>query len=78
MRKIALFAFSFLAFFSHLRADGFSEAKMNLDETYQTGCAAHEGATTSINASVFGWGIGLAAGIAILTGILHQSKGNAH
>jgi hypothetical protein len=60
------------------RGDGFSEAEMNLEQAYITGCGAHESATTSVTASMIGWGIGLAAGIAIITGVLHQSTSQSH
>lgn len=43
-----------------------------------TGCAAQDGQHTAISASMVGWGLALAAGIALLAGLLHQSTAHAH
>ena len=44
------------------------------DALYRTGAGAQDGAYTSLGTSMIGWGLGLAVGIAILAGVLHQSK----
>lgn len=44
------------------------------DQLYRAGAGAQDGAYTSLGTSMIGWGLGLAVGIAILAGVLHQSK----
>lgn len=44
------------------------------DALYRTGAGAQDGAYTSLALSMLGWGLGLAAGIAILAAVLHQSS----
>ncbi|MFI5334728.1 MAG: hypothetical protein ACHQT8_06180 [Chlamydiales bacterium] len=51
-----------------------SDYGKNSDALYRQGAGAEDGAFSAIGLSMFGWGIGLAAGIAILAGVLHQSK----
>ena len=48
---------------------------INTDRLYRKGCGAIDGAYTATSASMWGWGIGLFIAIAVLTGVLHQSKG---
>lgn len=50
---------------------GWQEDTENL---WKTGSGAHDGASSAISATMIGWGVGLALGIAILTAVLHQSK----
>ena len=52
-----------------------SDHAKNVDELYREGTGAVDGAYTATSVSMLGWGIGLAAGIAILAACLHQSKG---
>ena len=46
---------------------------VNTDNLWSNGGAAQDGAFTSLGLSMLGWGVGLAAGIGILAGVLHQS-----
>lgn len=43
-------------------------------QSQRLGKTAQESSATAINLSMLGWGIGLAAGIAILAALVHQSK----
>lgn len=46
---------------------------------WRTGAGAEDGTFTAISTSMFGWGVGLSAGIAILASVLHQSTaGHSH
>ena len=54
--------------------EGWKEDTENL---WKTGAGAHDGASTAISASMIGWGVGLALGIAILAAVLHQSKSDS-
>jgi len=54
----------------------FSEFQLNSDAVYREGTGAHEGAATCLGASMFAWGIGLTIAIAIIAGVIHQSKAN--
>lgn len=47
------------------------------DSLYRQGAGAEDGGYTGIALAMFGWGIGLAAGIAILCGVLHQSTAHS-
>lgn len=79
MKRISLGFLSLVIISSSLHADnGFSELKKNSAEVYQPGTGAQEGATTSLGASMFAWGLGLTAGIAVLAGVLHQSTSSSH
>jgi hypothetical protein len=51
-----------------------SDNAKNADALYREGSGAVDGAYTATSVSMLGWGIGLAAGIAILAAALHQSK----
>lgn len=51
-----------------------SDHAKNTDAIYRQGAGAEDGGYSAIGLSMFGWGIGLVAGIAILAGVLHQSK----
>ncbi len=44
-------------------------------QSQRLGKTWQDSSNTAINLSMLGWGIGLAAGIAILSAIVHQSKG---
>jgi hypothetical protein len=52
----------------------FSEFQLNSDAIYREGVGAHEGAATCLGASMLAWGIGLTVVIAIIAGVVHQSK----
>ncbi len=54
--------------------EGWKEDTENL---WKTGAGAHDGASTAISATIIGWGVGLALGIAILAAVLHQSKSDS-
>lgn len=47
------------------------------DELYRPAAASQDGAFTSLSLSMLGWGVGVAAGVAILASVLHQSS-SAH
>jgi len=60
-----------------LRADNAECLEAALDEMndfYRTGAGCEDGIFNAISASMLGWGVGLFAGIALLTGLIH----NAH
>jgi hypothetical protein len=46
----------------------------NTESIYRKGAGSEDGGFTAISMSMLGWGLGLAAGIAILAAVLHQSK----
>jgi hypothetical protein len=54
-------------------SDELENYKKNTDAIWRTGAGAEDGTFTAISTSMFGWGIALAAGIAILASVLHQS-----
>lgn len=54
-----------------------SDNPKNVDSLYREGTGAIDGAYTATSVSMLGWGIGLAAGIAILAACLHQSKASS-
>jgi hypothetical protein len=47
--------------------------KKDTDALWRTGSGAEDGTYTAISTSMFGWGIALAVGIAILASVIHQS-----
>ena len=53
-----------------------SDIKHN-QKTSQLGKGASESSTAGISASMVGWGLGLTAAIAILAGVLKQSKADS-
>lgn len=68
LTAFSLFVMSVPAF-----SDQLENYKKDTDSIWRTGSGAEDGTFTAISTSMFGWGIGLAAGIAILTSVLHQS-----
>jgi hypothetical protein len=76
--KISLcFALVFASSFAV--AGDLNQYKTDTEALYQTGSGSQEGAFSAISTSMLGWGVGLAAGIGILTCVLHQSTAsNAH
>lgn len=49
-------------------------AQEEMNDIHRTYDCCEDVAFTSISTSMIGWGFALAAGIALLTGLLHQSK----
>jgi len=59
-----------------LQADNGACLEVAVDEMndyYRTGCGCEDGVFNAISASMIGWGVGLFAGIALLTGLIHNS-----
>ena len=54
--------------------DYLQETARDTEALYRQGPGANDGGFSNISLSMFGWGIGLVVGIAILCGVLHQSK----
>lgn len=50
------------------------DAVEEMNDLHRPGACSEDSAFTAISTSMFGWGLGLAVGIALLTGLLHQSK----
>jgi hypothetical protein len=50
---------------------GFAQDEMNA--VHRVGACCEDAVFTSISSSMLGWGFGLAAGIALLTGLVHNS-----
>ncbi|MBP7073964.1 MAG: hypothetical protein KBA81_01080 [Rhabdochlamydiaceae bacterium] len=71
---------AFLSTSSTIANDTIEEGwKEDTEALWHTGSGAHDGASTAISATMIGWGVGLALGIAILAAVLHQSNGgNGH
>lgn len=61
---------------SHANDGDLNQYKEDTEALYRTGSGAEEGAYSAISTSMIGWGVGLAVGIAILAGVLHQSTAN--
>jgi hypothetical protein len=80
MNKIlsTLLCFALVCHFSpaHANDGDLNQYKEDTDALYRTGSGAEEGAYSAISTSMLGWGVGLAVGIAILAGVLHQSTAN--
>lgn len=77
--KRLLIAFALLALPALSFADDLDQYKRNTEAIWRTGTGAEDGTFTAIASSMFGWGVGLSAGIAILASVLHQSTaGHAH
>lgn len=58
-------------------SDDLQDHARETDALYRPCAGAEDGGFSAIGLSMFGWGVGLAAGVAILAGVLHQSK-SAH
>lgn len=68
--------------FSLVRAEDYDYLEQGNDESnaiyrMDAGCGCEDGVFTATSARMIGWGVGLAAAIALLAGLLHQSRGNA-
>lgn len=75
LKLLVLFAFINC---SILRADDCLEANQEESNAlYATGECCEDSMFTATSASMVGWGVGLAAAIALLAGLLHQSS-SAH
>jgi hypothetical protein len=60
-------------------SDDLGDYKKNTEAIWRTGTGAEDGTFTAIACSMFGWGLGLSAGIAVLASVLHQSTaGHSH
>lgn len=71
---LMIFSFAISGF-----SDELQNYQKNTDAIWRTGSGAEDGTYTAISTSMFGWGIGLSAGIAILASVLHQSTaGHSH
>ena len=53
-----------------------NDYKTNYQKTYEhaLGYSSQKKSDSTIHLSMLGWGVGLAIGIAILSGVIHQSK----
>lgn len=77
MKKLikAVLIVSLLSFSSSVHGgDDLQDTAKNTDKLWRSGAGAHDGSYTAISASMIGWGVGLAVGIAVLAAVLHQSK----
>lgn len=48
-------------------------ANEEMNALYRTGCGCEDGIFNAISSSMVGWGVGLFLGIALLTGLIHNS-----
>ncbi|MBS0604434.1 MAG: hypothetical protein JSS60_05270 [Verrucomicrobia bacterium] len=77
--KTLLTALTLLSLTSTAFSDELENYRKNSESIWRTGAGAEDGTFTAISTSMFGWGIGLASGIAILASVLHQSAaGHSH
>jgi len=53
--------------------DWLREAQEEMNDMHRTGEGCEDGVFNAISSSMIGWGIGLFAGIALLTGLIHNS-----
>lgn len=65
-----------------LRADNGEYLEASVEESnalYNTGsgCGCQDGIFNAVSASMIGWGIGLAAAIALITGLVHNSHSDS-
>lgn len=80
MRKIcSLFLSALLLAAPLAQANECLEAAQDeMNALYRTGCGCEDGIYTAVSTSMLGWGVGLFAGIALLTGLVRQSTAHAH
>jgi hypothetical protein len=79
LMKTLLIALTLLSSTTPAFSDGLDDFQKDNESIWRTGSGSEDGTFTAIAISMFGWGIGLAAGIAILASVLHQSTaGHAH
>jgi len=62
-----------------LRADGdcLEAAVEEMNDLYRTGCGCEDGIFNAVSSSMVGWGVGLFVGIALLTGLVHNSHSDS-
>lgn len=53
------------------------DAVQETNDLHRPNLCTEDSAFTAISTSMFGWGLGLAVGIALLTGLMHQSKASS-
>ncbi len=53
------------------------DAVQEMNDLHRPNLCTEDSAFTAISTSMIGWGVGLAVGIALLTGLLHQSKSSS-
>lgn len=76
MKKIlsATLAYCLLASpLAHAEEDCLTFAQEEMNELHRVGACCEDAVFTSISSSMLGWGFGLALGIALLTGLVHNS-----
>lgn len=66
-----------LSMSSSFARDEISDTATSTDNLWRTGAGAHDGAFTAVSASMIGWGIGLAVGIALLAAALNHGSGSS-
>ncbi len=71
--KTLLAALTLLTMTAPAFSDQLENYRKDTESIWRTGSGAEDGTFTAISTSMFGWGIGLSAGIAILASVLHQS-----
>lgn len=55
-----------------------NNVKQQTEDLYRTGSGSTDGTFSAVSLSMLGWGVGLAAGIAILASAIHQSSSSSH
>jgi hypothetical protein len=79
LMKTLLMTFILLTMTASAFSDQLENYRKDTESIWRTGSGAEDGTFTAISTSMFGWGIGLSAGIAVLASVLHQSTaGHAH
>ncbi len=71
--KTLIYSLAMLAMTSSAFSDQLDNYTKNTDALWRTGSGAEDGTFTAISTSMFGWGIALSVGIAVLASVLHQS-----
>jgi len=56
--------------------DYLAEANREMNELHNAGAGCEDGIYTAISSSMIGWGVGLFAGIALLTGLFNSHSSN--
>ena len=60
-----------------LKADCMELGVYEMNELHTTGNGCQDGIFNAISASMLGWGVGLFIGIALLTGLVHNSHAHS-
>lgn len=58
-------------------ADCLEAAVEEMNDLYRTGCGCEDGIFNAVSSSMVGWGVGLFVGIALLTGLVHNSHSDS-